>query len=193
MKKILFLILTLVISILLSLAVGLIIKADIFNIHEFGFQLLMFSIVGSVLYFTLKYLHIKNTITALVLLTLIFTFLYKNTTIMQVVGNLQILFFYLLLLFISLMIVLKFILFNDKFTVMRNLSFSIFSAVAYTAVHIVINIIIGTKISGSLFLSYFKNGFVIMVTLGVAFTVSEIVFAKLESIIGKNLMQEEEE
>jgi hypothetical protein len=190
MKKILFLMLTLAVSVLLSYGVSFIFKANIFNIHEFGFQFVMFSVVGSLMYFSLKFMSIRNTLAILFVITTIFTFVYKSTSMMQVVGNLQMLYLYLVLLFISLAFVMKLILFNEKFRMMRNLSFSITATLGYTFVHIIINLIIKTQISGSLFLSYFKNGFVIMLTLGAAFIVTEIIYSK---IAGDEVMYEEEE
>jgi len=193
MKRTLFLTLTLIVSFLLSLGVSIIIKAQIFNIHEFGFQFIMFSIAGSFIYFTLKYMRMLNTLTVVIFLALIFTFLYKSTTMMQVLGNISLLFLYLFLLFFSLAFVLKIISFNDNFTMMKNLSFSILASLTYTAVHIIINLIIGTKISGNLFFSYFKNGFVIMITIGVAFTISEVLFTKFELLTDKTPFQNEED
>ena len=84
--------------------------------------------------------------------------------------------FFALTATITAIIFMRFIWFNSRFHYLKTLSFSIIASIVYTFVHIIFNIILKTPISGNLFFSYFRNGFLLMITMSVSMTLSEILF-----------------
>ncbi len=182
-QKIVFLILLLAITISISFIVGKIFDENIFNINEFGFQFLMFSILGSFIYFSSKYLKYFDMFIIILFISSLFAFLLRRTSLNAQVGGLFQLFIYAFLLFTVYAVIFKFTWFRFKY--IRNIKFSILEATGYVLVHLVLHIIIKSPIKGQIMLYYFLNGLKIMITLGVSFGIVEFLNSKLETMFFK--------
>ncbi len=182
-QKIIFLVLLLLVTITISFLVGSIFEENIFNINEFGFQFLMYSIVGSFIFFSIKYLRNFDTIIIVLFLTIIFAFIMKGTSLNKQFGGLFQLHIYTFLLFIVFTLILKLTWF--RFRYVRNITFSILEAIGYLFVHLIMHVLLKRSFHGQYTLLYFLNGLKIMITLGVSYSIVEYVYAKLEVMFFK--------
>ncbi len=182
-QKIIFLLLLLLITISISFIVGSIFEENIFNINEFGFQFLMFSILGSFIFFSTKYLRSIDTIIIVLFISSLFAFLMKRTSLSTQVGGLFQLHIYTFMLFIVYALIFKLTWFRFKY--IRNIMFSILEAIGYVVVHLVLHIIIKRPFKGQFILIYFFNGLKIMITLGVSYSIVEFLNSKLEALFFK--------
>ncbi len=182
-QKIIFLVLLLLVTITISFLVGSIFEENIFNINEFGFQFLMYSIVGSFIFFSIKYLRNFDTIIIVLFLTIIFAFIMKGTSLNKQFGGLFQLHIYTFLLFIVFTLIMKLTWFRFKYV--RNITFSILEAIGYLFVHLIMHVLLKKSFHGQYTLLYFLNGLKIMITLGVSYSMVEYVYAKLEVMFFK--------
>ena len=182
-QKIIFLVLLLVVTIAISVFVGSVFGENIFNINEFGFQFLIFSLLGSFVFFTVKYLRNVDTFIVVLFISSIFAFLLRRTSMIDQVGGLSQLFIYTFLLFAVYSLIFKLTWFRFKY--IRNITFSILEAIGYVLVHLILHIIIKSPIKGQIILYYFFNGLKIMITLGVSFSIVEFINSKLEELFFK--------
>ncbi len=182
-QKIVFLILLLIIAISMSFIIGSIFGENIFDLNEFGFQFLIFSILGSFIFFSLKYLKSYDMLIVVVFIASLFTFLMRRTSLIEQIGGVFQLFLYSFMLFVTYAYVFKLTWFRFKYV--RNIMFSILEAIGYVAVHIALHILIKKPIEGSFVLLYFLNGLKIMITLGVSFSIVEYVNYKMEQLFFK--------
>ncbi len=182
-QKIIFLILLLIVTISISIIVGSVFDENIFNINGFGFQFLIYSILGSFIFFSSKYLRTFDKIIVVLFISSLFTFLLRRTSMITQVGGLPQLLFYSFLLFTIYAVIFKFTWFRFKYV--RNITFSILEAIGYVFVHLVLHIIIKSPITGQIILYYFLNGLKIMITLGVSFSIVEFINSKLEELFFK--------
>ena len=184
-QKIIFLVLLLIVTISISIIVGSVFDENIFNINEFGFQFLIYSILGSFIFFSSKYLRTLDMLIVVLFISSLFAFLLRRTSMIIQVGGLSQLLIYTFLLFASYALIFKFTWF--KFKYLRNITFSILEAFGYVLVHLILHIIIKSPITGQIFLYYFLNGLKIMITLGVSFSIVELINSKLEELFFKTL------
>ena len=182
-QKIIFLVLLLIVTISISIIVGSVFDENIFNINEFGFQFLIYSILGSFIFFSSKYLRTFDMIIVVLFISSLFAFLLRRTSMITQVGGLPQLLFYSFLLFTIYAFIFKFTWFRFKYV--RNITFSILEAIGYVLVHLILHIIIKNPINGQIILYYFLNGLKIMLTLGVSFSIVEFINSKLEELFFK--------
>ncbi len=182
-QKFIFIVLLLAITISISFIVGTIFDENIFNVNEFGFQLLIYSILGSFIFFCSKYLRTLDMFIVILFISSLFAFLIRNTSLNAQVGGLFQLFIYAFMLFTVYSLIFKYTWFRFKY--IRNITFSILEAIGYVIVHLVLHIIIKSPIKGSFILIYFLNGLKIMITLGVSFGIVEFINSKLEIMFFK--------
>ena len=184
-QKIICLVLLLIVTISISIIVGSVFDENIFNINEFGFQFLIYSILGSFIFFSSKYLRTLDMLIVVLFISSLFAFLLRRTSMIIQVGGLSQLLIYTFLLFATYALIFKFTWF--KFKYLRNITFSILEAFGYVLVHLILHIIIKSPITGQIFLYYFLNGLKIMITLGVSFSIVELIHSKLEELFFKTL------
>ena len=182
-QKIVFLVLLLVATISLSFVVGTIFGENIFNINEFGFQFFIYSILGSFIFFSTKYLRNIDMFIVVIFISSLFAFLLRKTSLNEQVGGLFQLLTYTFMLFAVYALIFKFTWF--KFKYIRNITFSILEAIGYVLVHILLHILIKKPFHGQFILIYFLNGLKIMITLGVSFGIVEFINSKLEIMFFK--------
>ncbi len=182
-QKIIFLILLLIVTISISIIVGSVFDENIFNINGFGFQFLIYSILGSFIFFSSKYLRTFDMLIVVLFISSLFAFLLRRTSMITQVGGLPQLLFYSFLLFTIYALIFKFTWFRFKYV--RNITFSILEAIGYVLAHIVLHIIVKSPIAGQIILYYFLNGLKIMITLGVSFSIVEFINSKLEELFFK--------
>ena len=183
-QKIVFLILLLIISISMSFLIGSVFGENIFDLNGYGFQFLIFSILGSFIFFCLKYLKSYDMLIVVIFISSIFTYLIRKTSLNEQIGGVFQLFLYSFMLFITYSVIFKFTWFRFKYV--RNIMFSILEAFGYVIVHLILHILIKKPIEGSYVLIYFLNGLKIMITLGVSFSIVEYVNARLEQLFFKD-------
>ena len=182
-QKIIFLVLLLVITISISIIIGTIFGESIFNINEFGFQFLIYSILGSFIFFSTKYLRTFDMIIVVLFISSLFAFLLRKTSLNTQIGGLFQLLIYAFMLFTIYTLIFKYTWFRFKY--IRNIMFSILEAIGYVFVHLVLHILIKKPIQGQFILIYFLNGLKIMITLGVSFGIVEFVYSKLDVLFFK--------
>ena len=182
-QKIIFLVLLLIVTISISIIVGSVFDENIFNINEFGFQFLIYSILGSFIFFSSKYLRTLDMLIVVLFISSLFAFLLRRTSMITQVGGLSQLFIYAFLLFASYALIFKLTWFRFKY--LRNITFSILEAFGYVFAHLILHIIIKSPIKGQIILYYFLNGLKIMITLGVSFSIVEFINSKLEELLFK--------
>ncbi|MBT4333131.1 MAG: hypothetical protein HOD64_07625 [Candidatus Cloacimonetes bacterium] len=183
-QKIVFLILLLIISISMSFLIGSVFGENIFDLNGYGFQFLIFSILGSFIFFCLKYLKSYDMLIVVIFISSIFTYLMRKTSLNEQIGGVFQIFLYSFMLFITYSVIFKFTWFRFKYV--RNIMFSILEAFGYVIVHLILHILIKKPIEGSYVLIYFLNGLKIMITLGVSFSIVEYVNARLEQLFFKD-------
>ena len=183
-QKIVFLILLLIISMSMSFLIGSVFGENIFDLNGYGFQFLIFSILGSFIFFCLKYLKSYDMLIVVIFISSIFTYLIRKTSLNEQIGGVFQLFLYSFMLFITYSVIFKFTWFRFKYV--RNIMFSILEAFGYVIVHLILHILIKKPIEGSYVLIYFLNGLKIMITLGVSFSIVEYVNARLEQLFFKD-------
>ena len=183
-QKIVFLILLLMISMSMSFLIGSVFGENIFDLNGYGFQFLIFSILGSFIFFCLKYLKSYDILIVVIFISSIFTYLMRKTSLNEQIGGVFQLFLYSFMLFITFSVIFKFTWFRFKYV--RNIMFSILEAFGYVIVHLILHILIKKPIEGSYVLIYFLNGLKIMITLGVSFSIVEYVNARLEQLFFKD-------
>lgn len=183
-QKIVFLILLLMISMSMSFLIGSVFGENIFDLNGYGFQFLIFSILGSFIFFCLKYLKSYDILIVVIFISSIFTYLIRKTSLNEQIGGVFQLFLYSFMLFITFSVIFKFTWFRFKYV--RNIMFSILEAFGYVIVHLILHILIKKPIEGSYVLIYFLNGLKIMITLGVSFSIVEYVNARLEQLFFKD-------
>jgi hypothetical protein len=183
-QKIVFLILLLIISMSMSFLIGSVFGENIFDLNGYGFQFLIFSILGSFIFFCLKYLKSYDILIVVIFISSIFTYLIRKTSLNEQIGGVFQLFLYSFMLFITYSVIFKFTWFRFKY--IRNIMFSILEAFGYVIVHLILHILIKKPIEGSYVLVYFLNGLKIMITLGVSFSIVEYVNARLEQLFFKD-------
>ena len=183
-QKIVFLILLLMISMSMSFLIGSVFGENIFDLNGYGFQFLIFSILGSFIFFCLKYLKSYDILIVVIFISSIFTYLMRKTSLNEQIGGVFQIFLYSFLLFITYSVIFKFTWFRFKYV--RNIMFSILEAFGYVIVHLILHILIKKPIEGSYVLIYFLNGLKIMITLGVSFSIVEYVNARLEQLFFKD-------
>ena len=179
-QKTIFLVLLLIVTISISFIVGTIFGENIFNINEFGFQFLIYAILGSLIFFCSKYLRPFDMLIIVLFISSLFAFLMRRTSLNAQVGGLFQLFIYAFMLFTVYTLIFRFTWFRFKY--IRNITFSILEAIGYVFVHFSLHILIKKPFHGQFILLYFLNGLKIMITLGVSFGIVEFINSKLETM-----------
>jgi hypothetical protein len=168
----------------MSFLIGSVFGENIFDLNGYGFQFLIFSILGSFIFFCLKYLKSYDILIVVIFISSIFTYLMRKTSLNEQIGGVFQIFLYSFMLFITYSVIFKFTWFRFKYV--RNIMFSILEAFGYVIVHLILHILIKKPIEGSYVLIYFLNGLKIMITLGVSFSIVEYVNARLEQLFFKD-------
>ena len=181
-QKIIFFILLLVVSLFLSAIVSSFLNYNILNIHQLGFQFVIFSILGSFVYFTSKYLRVIDSIIVVMFLSVLYALILKKTSMLIKMGGFLPLILYALFLFLVYMIIFKLIWFW-KIRFLRNLTFSVLASFGYTLVHIIVHLILKTPIMSQFITMYFTNSFIIMLTISTSFSIVEFMMIKIENLI----------
>jgi hypothetical protein len=151
------------------------------DIHQLGFQFTIFAILGSFVYFTTKYLKLTDTLIVVFALSIIYSFILKKTTMLNLIGNFTFLCMYSFALFLMFAFIFRSI-WNSSIRYLRNLFFSIIAAVGYTVVHIAVHLLLGKPLIGQFIVRYFANAFVIMLTISAGFVLTEFIISKIEVI-----------
>jgi hypothetical protein len=180
-RKFVFFILLLAVSVLLCSLVSSLMKYKILDINDFGFQFLFYSILGSIIYFALSNLRLFDSVAISVFLALIFAFILRRTSLILQFGSFLNLILYAVSLFAAYTLIFRFLWFNNA-GYLRNIVFSLASAFVYTLVHLVTHLLLGLSATSSVFLRYFTNGFLMMITLSFAFSITELIFTKIDPI-----------
>lgn len=170
-------ILLLICSIALSLIVGMILDLSIFNVHGFGFQYVMFAVLGSFVYLSYKFLRYLDTLMIVVGISGIFTFFLKDTTLLSQMGGFIQLYFYIFFLFLIFSLAL---LWFNKVNYLRSLIFGIIASLGYTVLHLIIHLLIKREILAAHISQYFVNAFVIMITIGASFSLVDFIMIKIK-------------
>jgi len=194
LQKVVFLLVLLVVSFFFSAVVCFLLKYQLFNINNFGFQFAMYSIVGSFIYFTLRYLKLLDTLVVAFLMGFIFAFILMRTSLMNEFGSLIPMALYTSTLYIVFMFIFKAMWLNKRGH-LRSLTFSIVSAIGYTAVHLAVHGLIKKPIQSNFITTYFMNGLMIMITLSLAFNLADFIMQKLDEtfFVGVQEKQPEKE
>ncbi len=183
-QKIVFLILLLVITFFVSIIVCSVLDHEIFNIKDIGFQFIIFSILGSFIYFTSLHLKLLDSLLVSIFFAIIFAFILKKTTMFITFGGIIPLLIYTFLLFIVYTIIFRSIWFSVS-RYLRNIMFSIVSSCGYCLVHVVVHTFLRIPLKGEFILYYFINGLKLMVTLSVSFSLAELAMEKLDNLFFK--------
>ncbi len=178
LQKVIFLLLFLVVSLFFSAVVCFLLKYQLFNINNLGFQFAMYSIAGSFIYFTLKYLKMFDALLLSIFLGFIFAYILKRTSLIDDFGSFLPLVFYITSLFLVFLFIFR-SLWLDKRNYLRSLIFSIVSALGYTLAHLAMHAVIHKPIQSSFITNYFTNGLMIMITISLAFNLAEYLMRKL--------------
>jgi len=181
MKKLVFYILTFAIAILMCGLISTLMNYNIFDINDFGFQFLYFSIVGCIVFWALQKMRLFDTAAISIFLALIFAYLLSRTDLIKPFGGFINLVIYSSALFLVFTLIFKGLWFNNA-GYLRNIVFSLAAAFGYTAVHAVAHLLLKMDLPGSIMLRYFTNGFLIMITLSFAFSISELIITKIDPI-----------
>jgi len=179
-KKIILLLLLLVVTISLSFLIGSLFEENIFNINSFGFYYLVFSVLGSFVYFSFKYLKKYDQIIIVIFTAATYGLLMRKTNFAEELGSITRLGFYALLLFSIYTIIFNYTWYRLKY--LRNILFSIFEALGFVLAHLIIHVMIKRPIRSQFILIYFLNGLKVMIALGASFSIVEFLFAKLEDL-----------
>lgn len=179
-KKMIFLLLLLTITVFLSFLIGSLFDENIFEINSFGFHFLVFSVLGSLVYFSYKYFKKYDQIIIVIFVAAIYGLLMRKTNFAEEIGSITRLGVYALLLFSIYTAIFNFTWFKIKY--LRNILFSILEALGFVIAHLLIHVIIKRPIRSQFIIIYFLNGLKIMITLGVSFSLVEFLYSKLEEL-----------
>lgn len=182
-KKIILLMLLLAVTLSLSFLIGSIYDENIFDINEFGFQFLTFSVLGSFVYFSFINLKKYDLVLIVIFISATYVLLLNKTLFVNEMGGLKYFIIYSLLLFSVFTVIFSFTWFRFKYV--RNILFSILEATGYVLVHLILHLLIKRPIKSQYILIYFLNGLKIMITLGVSFSIVEFIYSKLEELFFK--------
>ena len=180
-KIIVFFMLLLAVAVLLCSLVSSFMNYKIWDINNFGFQFLYFSLLGSIVYFTLRNLRLFDAVAISIILALRFAYIMSKTSLIQQFGSLLNLIFYSASLFTVFTLIFRFVWFNNA-GYLKNIVFSLAAAFSYTAVHFVTHLLLGLSVKSNIIMNYFMNGFLIMITLSFAFSITELIFSKIDPI-----------
>ena len=180
-KKIVLFMLLLAVSVLLCALISSFMRYKFWDINDFGFQFLYFSLLGSIVYFTLKNLRLFDAFIISIFLALIFAFIMRRTSLIQEFGSFLNLIIYSASLFAAYTLIFRFFWLNSA-GYLKNIVFSLASAFGYTMVHFVTHLLLGLSVKSDIIINYFMNGFLIMITLSFAFSITELIFSKIDSI-----------
>ncbi|MCD4797055.1 MAG: hypothetical protein K8R49_07810 [Candidatus Cloacimonetes bacterium] len=183
-RKIVFLILLLVITFFVSIIVCSILDHEIFNIKDFGFQFIMFSILGSFIYFTSLHLKLFDSLIVSIFFAIIFAFILKKTSMFITFGGIIPLLIYTVLLFLVYAVIFRYIWFSGS-RYLRNIMFSIVASCGYCLVHVLAHTFFQIPLNGEFILLYFINGLKLMITLSVSFSLAELAMIKLDNLFFK--------
>lgn len=173
MYKILQLFVSLIFSLFLALLASFILGLKLFDTHDLGFQILYFSLLGSLIHFAAKNLHFLISLLILVLGAVALAFLLEKTSLFEQFDSRLILLFYCLLLSFSFWLIFL-ICWHNKSRYLKGLIFSITASFGYTIIHIIFHVFLQMPLTGSLFLAYFSNGLMLMLIVSLALNLSEI-------------------
>ncbi len=192
--KIIHFFILLVVTLFLSVVVALFLRYNMLDIHQLGFQFTIFAILGSFVYFTMKYLKFVDTLIVVFAFSIIYSFILKNTTMLNHIGSFTFLCLYSFALFMVYALIF-WSFWNSNIRYLRNLFFSIIAAAGYTLVHIAVHLLLGKHLIGQFIVRYFTNGFVIMITISTGFVLTEFIISKIEVIwkTPKRIKPKEEE
>ncbi len=192
--KIIHCLILLVATLFLSVIVTSFLGYNMQDIHQLGFQFTIFAILGSFVYFTMKYLKFVDTLIVVFAFSIIYSFILKNTTMLNHIGSFTFLCLYSFALFMVYALIF-WSFWNSNIRYLRNLFFSIIAAAGYTLVHIAVHLLLGKHLIGQFIVRYFTNGFVIMITISTGFVLTEFIISKIEVIwkTPKRIKPKEEE
>ncbi len=192
--KIIHFFILLVTTLFLSIVVTMFLGYNMLDIHQLGFQFTIFAILGSFVYFTMKYLKFVDTLIVVFALSIIYSFILKKTTMMNQLESFTFLCLYSFSLFLVFALIFR-LIWNSNIRYLRNLFFSIIAAAGYTLVHIAVHLLLGKHLIGQFIVRYFTNGFVIMITISTGFVLTEFIISKIEVIwkTPKRIKPKEEE
>ncbi|MCK4956265.1 MAG: hypothetical protein KAS49_01425 [Candidatus Cloacimonetes bacterium] len=173
-EKVLFLSLLLICTIFMSLIFATILKMNIFDKNQLGFQYLIFSILASFCYFSFKYLKKFDSIIIVFFLAIIYAIILNKTNLSERLGGLLGLGLYTISLFTGFALIFRLCWFNIKH--IRNILFSILASIIYMFVHLITSLIVKIDITAVLVLSYFKNALLIMIVISFGITIAELAF-----------------
>ena len=176
-EKLLFFSLLMASLFVFGLIITSVLDMSMFDQNSLGFQYLFFMIFFSFIYFAFRYLKNFDVIIIDIFLAVIYAYLLDKTSLSDKFGGFWVILIYSFLLLSTLAIIFRFTWFNVRS--IRNLSFAILSGIGYMAVHILISLFLKISVTSQFILTYFINGFMIMLTISFGISMAEILFSKI--------------
>lgn len=161
-------------AIFFSAVVCFILGYKLFDLNNFGFQFLIFSILASFLLFTIKYAKIFELYLNVFFWGFVFAYLFRRTSLLSEFGGFVKLLFYMELLVISFSLTFQYFWKKSKIH-LRGLFFSLLAAVVYAFIHLLMHLLLTREINGSQLLHYFSNGLVVMLTISLSLICAEFI------------------
>lgn len=175
-----YLIVLLAVMVIFAYLIGNLLNLQVFDFTNRASLFLIYAVVGSFVYFTIKFQKLFDTIISVVFLAVITGFIYKPTDMMTVFGNLVIFIVYWLVLFIAFAYILKLIWIKFKYSFIRSIVFSIINAFLYMLISIVFHLILGVTIEQGIFMRYILFGLLVFLTTSIGFRIYEFIIKLLE-------------
>lgn len=172
--KIIHLFLLLASSLCISSLICLLLNYQLFDINQFGFQLLAFSIIASSAYSLMKNSRIIISLVYLLIFSAGYAYFMSKTSLLYQFGNLFYIWIYSLLLCLELLVLIK-LLWQKREFVLKNLAFSILGAFFYLLIHLIFHQILTKPLEAQYFLRYFGNGFLIYLVIGSSLTIADLI------------------
>jgi len=189
-EKLLFISLLITSLFVFGLIITSVLGMSMFNQNSLGFQYLFFMIFFSFIYFAFRYLKNFDALIIDIFLALIYAYLINQTSLSEKFGAFWQIILYSLLLFSTLAVVFRFTWFNIRS--IRNISFAILSGFGYMVVHILVSLTLKIAINSQFIITYFTNGFILMLTISFGISIAEIIFSKIIKPQPENILDEDE-
>jgi len=147
-----------------------------------NYQFSAFIFLGIVIYSTSKFFRLIDSISAVFFLSILNSYFLLKTPVSDKLHGFFYLFVYSVILFYLIFLSFKFIWYNNKIRRLRNIIFSITSAISYTFIRYISDIISQNKLNYEIIKQYFIYSFLIWLIISFSFSLTEIIFAQLENI-----------
>lgn len=180
LKKISFFLILLAVSLLVSSLVSSLFGYNIWTNHMIGTHFLFFTLLGCCVYFIFKFSRSFYAYAAGIFLALLFAYQLSKSPYI-IIGGFPSLILYALALFLSFTFILRHLWFN-RAGHLRNVIFSLAAALSYTLVHVIVHLLLKVPIKGIMLLHNYLYGLLIMITLSTAFTLSELIFIRIDNM-----------